>query len=100
MSLQIAIQQIQKPSFYGQQTPNQKDHSHYRDRFIDSNARREEILRILRITGKPMDYETLSAQTKLTWQSLRNLINTLVTDGKVMRSKAKNKNGTAMVEAI
>lgn len=101
MSLQIAIQQIQLPSFWGKQTPMQfATSSRTRDRTSDNDARRDEIMKILRVTGKPMDYATLSEQTGWSLFTLRNLINTLVDNGQVMRSLTTGRNAKAMVEAI
>lgn len=102
MSLQLAIQQIQMPSFWGQSTPGQSKYvqTQNRDRRNDNDARRAEILKILRVTGKPMDYATLSDQTGWTLHSLRNLINTLVSEGNVMRSMTSGRDAKALVEAI
>ena len=102
MSLRLAIQQIQMPSFWGQSTPGKSKYvqTQNRDRRNDNDARRAEILKILRVTGKPMDYATLSEQTGWTLFSLRNLINTLVDNGQVMRTMTTGRNAKAMVEAI
>ena len=102
MSLRLAIQQIQMPSFWGQSTPGKSKYvqTQNRDRRNDNDARRAEILKILRVTGNPKDYATLSEQTGLTIFSLGNLINTLFHNGVVMRTMTKGRNAKAMVEAI
>jgi hypothetical protein len=102
MSLQIALQQIQTPSFWGANTTGQSKYiqTQNRDRRKDNDSRRAEIMKILRVTGKPMDYATLSELTGWTFFSLRNLINTLEKDGQVLRSKTYGRDSKSLVEAI
>ena len=101
MSLQIAIQQIQPPGFWGVQQPKPAAVSKTnRCRSAESTQRRTEIMKILRAAGKPMDYATLSELTGWSLFSLRNMISPLVADGQIMRSRSYGKNGRAMVEAI
>lgn len=101
MSLQISIAQIQMPSFWGKTTDRKPSaHSQNTSRSEDNNARRAEILRVLRIDGKPMDYATLESHTGITLFSLRNLVNTLVDNGQVMRSMQRKAKAKALVEAV
>lgn len=101
MSLQLAIQQIQTPSFWGANTTGQTEHSQNRDRRKDNDFRRKKLLEILRCHGGPMDYATMEEMTGWTWFSLRNLLNTLEDSGKVHRSKIRVAGvRVALVEAI
>lgn len=101
MSLQIALQQIQLPSFFGITTASHSSCQLNRSRTQNNDARRAEIVKILRAHGKPMDYATLGELTGWTLFSLRNLLNTLVKDGQVMRSmSSKSNGGRALVEWV
>lgn len=98
MCLRIALQQIQLPPNYGTAAGMAKyEQTQNRDRRKDNDSRRAEIVQILRNHGQPMDYSTLSDLTGWTLFSLRNLINTLVDEGKVLRSKSAKR---AMVEYL
>lgn len=97
MSLQIAIQQIQMPSFWGANTPGQIQHT--KGVRVDSEARRAEILKILRKAGEPMNYAALSALTGWPLFSLRNLINPMVADGRVIRLPPVSRTARALVRA-
>lgn len=85
MSLTLALNQIQRPSFWhdfkacgGQQNTNVR-------RQIDSQTMREEIMRILKHAGKPVLRDDLMADLDVTRQSLNGLLKPMLESGQVRK---------------
>lgn len=86
MSLQIALQQIQRPSFFGQQYKTVgQSRNRITDRIKIGAEKREAVRRELRLQTSPIDAAGLCGLTGFSVQSVRHAMLKLIEAGEARR---------------
>lgn len=88
MSLRIALEQIQLPSFWGAfkaSRPLQGINQTNIRRATDIQIMRDDILRILKHAGKPVLFSDLCDELDVTRQSLNGLLKPMLAGGQVRK---------------
>jgi hypothetical protein len=85
MSLQLAVAQIQRPSFWGQYETVGQSRQRFADRAKIGEEKREAVRNELRVLTKPIDATGLSERTGFSIQSIRHCMLKLCERGEARR---------------
>lgn len=85
MSLQIALDQIQRPSFFGQYETVGQSRNRFADRAKIGAEKREAVRKELRAQSKPIDAQGLCDLTSFSLQSIRHHMALLVETGEARK---------------